>query len=71
MEVKIEMEEKIRKLVSYFKGNDYVSEKNLLRHNEMECIKEATEKGYIKEYRKNDIGDQLYVITEKGKEFLV
>ena len=35
----------------------------------MECIKEAIEKGYIKKYKKNDIGEQLYVITEQGKEF--
>lgn len=63
------MEGKFRKLTTYFIGVDYVSEKNLLRHNEMECIKEAIEKGYIKKYKKNDIGEQLYVITEQGKEF--
>lgn len=64
-------EERVRftTLANRFIGCEYVSEKNLLRHIPPEIIYEALEKNYIKKYKRNDINEQLYKITEKGKKF--
>jgi len=53
-------------LLVLFRGNG-MSRKNFLRHHTQEELDDILMHGFVIEYRKTDIDDPVYIITNKGR----
>lgn len=54
-------------LLMQFAQESEACRKHLLKNYDEDLINKAITNGYLYELRKNDIGDPVYAITEKGK----